>query len=238
MSCELRITDTLISTVATGSPLIAPLTLAYVKQHIRALGTADDTLTAVRILAAGSFFEEQTGRQLLTATREAWLDAFPFVGASGGNARIELPKPPLQSVVSVKYIDSGGILQSFQGGSPLADLFAISKPAGPYAARGWVEPLYGGVWPTARAQTGAVRIQYTCGYGDTAAAIPDLVKSALCYLVAVFDQFPVPVQSGGAAEIPYGIRALLDPFKYSALPTQLLRTSALPIAAPPNWWSV
>lgn len=236
MSPELRLTDSLISTVASSSPLIAPLTLAYAKLHIRALGTTDDALTASRILAAGSFFEEYTGRQLLTATREAWLEAFPFVGSSGGNARIELPKPPLQSVVSVKYIDANGVLQTFRGGSPLADLFTISKPVGPYARRGWVEPLYGGVWPTARAQTGAVRIQYTCGYGDTAVAMPDLVKAALCYLVAVFDQFPVPVQPDKLADIPFGLRTMLDPFKYSALPSQLLRTS-LPLTTPLNGWS-
>lgn len=237
MSCELRITDTLISTVASASPAVMPLTLTYAKQHIRALGTTDDTLTTIRILAAAQYFEEQTGRQLLTATREAWLDAFPFVGQSGANARIELPKPPLQSVVSVKYIDSSGTLQSFQGGSPIANLFTTVKPAGPYAARGWVEPLYGGTWPQARAQTGAVRIQYTCGYGDTAAAIPELVKGVLCYLVGVFDQFPVPVQPGGLEDMPFGIRVMLEGFKYSALPSQLLRTY-LPLTTPPSRWYV
>lgn len=235
MSGELRITDTLISTVASASPAVLPITLSYAKEHIRALGTADDTLTTIRILAAASYFEEQTGRQLLTATREAWLDAFPFIGASGGCARIELPKPPLQSVVSVTYIDSDGTLQSFRGGSPEADLFTISKPAGPYAARGWVEPLYGGRWPTARAQTGAVRVQYTCGYGDTHAAIPELVKGILCYLVGVFDQYPVPVQPGGLEDMPFGIRVMLEGFKYSALPSQLLRTY---LPTPPSGWTV
>lgn len=225
-SCStLRITDSLISTVASASPANLPLTLTYAKQHIRALGTTDDTLTTFRILAAAQFFEEQTGRQLLTATREAWLDAFPFVGFSGGTARIELPKPPLQSVVSVKYIDSSGTLQSFRGGSPIADLFTTVKPVGPYAARGWVEPTYGTYWPTARAQTGAVRIQYTCGYGDTAAAIPELVRGVLCFLVGHFDQYPVPTVPGGIEEIPYGIRIMLEGFKYSALPSQVLRTT-------------
>jgi hypothetical protein len=118
---ELRITDSLVSTVAAGSPPVSALTLDYAKQHIRALGSVDDVLTTVYINAAASYFEEQTGRQLLTATREAWLDAFPFVGASGMRARIELPRPPLQKVLDVRYVDATtGAWHSSLGGSPAA----------------------------------------------------------------------------------------------------------------------
>jgi len=221
----LTLTDTLISTVAGGSPAVQALTLAYVKQHIRALGTTDDTLTSVYIDAAASYFEEQTGRQLLTATREAWIDAFPFVGGSGSDARIELPKPPLQSVTSVKYIDSSGVLQSYQGGSPLANLFTTSIPVGPYAQRGFVEPVSGGVWPIARAQTGTVRIRYVCGYGNTAADIPPLIRGILCFLVGHFDTFRSAVHEaarGNVIVLPYGVQMLMDGFKYSAYPSQVL----------------
>lgn len=233
----LRMTDSLISTVANASPYVAPLTLAYAKEHIRALGTTDDTLIAVYINQAASYFEEQTGRQLLTSVREVWLDAFPFIGASGMDARIELPKPPLQNVLTVKYIDTSGVLQSFRGGSPLADLFRYTTPAGDYATRGYVEPLYGGRWPTARAETKAVRIQYTCGYGSTAAAMPALVKGILCFLVGHFDTYRAMTQEAAVAEIPYGVRMMLDGFKYSALPSQVLTTYA---SWPPAWppWTV
>jgi uncharacterized phiE125 gp8 family phage protein len=222
---ELELTDTLISTVAGGSPAVQALTLAYAKQHIRALGTADDALTAVRIDAAASYFEEQTGRQLLTATREVWLDAFPFVGASGSAARIELPRPPLQSVVSVKYIDSAGVLQTF-GGSPA--VYRASIPVGDYARRGWVEPVSGQVWPIARCETGAVRIRYTCGYGSTAAAMPPLVRGILCFLIGHFDTFPSavyePTSRAVPIELPLGVKEMLAGFKYSAMPSQVLRT--------------
>lgn len=216
---SLTITDSLIS-VERG-----PLTLEYVKLHIQSLGSADDVLIATYIEAATSYFEEQTGRQVSLATREAWLDAFPFVGSSGGDARIELPHPPLRSVVSVKYIDSSGTLQSFAGGSPVANLYRVTAPAGPYAARGCVEPLYGRTWPVARAETGAVRIQYTCGYG--AAEMPALVSGILCYLVGHFDQFRsavVEARNGQIVTLPYGVQTMLDGFKYSALPSQILLT--------------
>lgn len=229
MNPELSMTDTLISTVAGGSPAVQALTVAYAKQHIRALGTADDALTAVRIDAAASYFEEQTGRQLLTATREVWLDAFPFVGASGSAARIELPHPPLQSIVSITYIDSGGVLQTF-GGSPA--VYRASIPVGDYARRGCVEPVSGQMWPIARAETGAVRIRYTCGYGSTAAAIPSLVRGILCFLIGHFDTFPSAVHPSDRGqtltELPLGVQAMLAGFKYSALPSQVLRAQAVP----------
>jgi len=220
---ELQITDSLISTLPTPA-----ITVAYAKDHIRALGNTDDNLIAVWINAAASYFEEQTGRQLITATREAWLDAFPWVGGAGAISRIELPHPPLQSVVSVQYLDADGTLQSFTGGSPATALFTTSAPAGPYARRGWVEPLFGQTWPTPYAQTGAIRIRYTCGYGDTPDDIPELVRGILCFLVGHFDTNRSAVQNSQRGEsvmaLPYGVQEMMNGFKYSALPSQVLRT--------------
>jgi uncharacterized phiE125 gp8 family phage protein len=226
-SHELGLTDSLVSTVAAGSPPVQALTLDYAKQHIRALGSVDDFLTAVYIDAAASYFEEQTGRQLLTATREVWLDAFPALGASGMEARIELPRPPLQKVLDVRYVSSSsGALTSVTGGSPAVPLYTWVAPAGEYARRGVVEPLYGQSWPQAQRRTAAVRISYACGYGADMHAIPPLVRGVLCYLVAHFDTFRTAVHEarrGAVLELPYGVKMLLDGFKYTAYPSQLLR---------------
>lgn len=224
---ELTITDSVISAPATSA-----LTLAYAKEHLRALGSTDDALVAVWIEAATSYFEEQTGRQVITATREAWLDAFPFVGASGIDARIELPHPPLQAVESVLYINADGDLTNFDDGtSPSINLWTSSATAGPYASRGCVEPICGQTWPIARYETGAVRIRYTCGYGPDETDVPELVRGILCYLVAHFDTFRSAVHEarrGQVLELPYGVQAMLDGFKYSALPSQVLRESRRP----------
>jgi uncharacterized phiE125 gp8 family phage protein len=220
---QLRMSDTLVSSVETGSPAVSALTLAYAKLHIRALGTADDTLTAVRINAAASYFSEQTGRPILTETRQAGLDAFPFVGATGNAARIELPHPILQGVTSVKYIDANGVLQSFTGGSPVAPLWRAVTYAGPYGGRGYVEPLYGQSWPIARCETDSVRILYTCGYGSTPESVPALVRGVLCYLIAHFDTFPSATQEASVSELPLGLTQMMNAFKYSAYPSQVLR---------------
>lgn len=223
--------DTLIEAAAGPA-----LTLEYAKQHIRALGNADDTLLQVYIEAAASYFSEQSGRPTLTETRQLGLDAFPFIGASGADARIELPHPPLQTVVSVEYIDADGVLQSFDdGGSPATPYWRAVTYAGPYARRGYVEPKSGNYWPIARSETDAVRIQYTCGYGDTAAEVPPLVRGILCYLVGHFDTYRIPVAEKTVTAIPYGVQMMLDAFKYSAYPSQVLREYGTWIR-PTAWW--
>lgn len=232
MNGELTITDTLI-TPPTGQVL----TLEYVKAHIRALGSTDDDLTLLRIDAAIQYFEEYTGRVLATQTHEAWLDGFPFIGANGKFARIELPNPPLLSVPSITYIDGDGVTQSFtDGASPETNLFTVSAPVGPYARRGFVEPIYGQVWPTARCQTGSVKIRYTCGYGTTPEAMPALVRSALCAIIAQIDTYPSATNERTVSDVPLSLKMMLDGFKYSALPSQLLRRYGTWIPSATSWW--
>lgn len=227
MRHELTITDSLVT-----PPAVPALTLAYVKQHIQAISSADDTLVAVWVEAADSYFQEQTGRQTITAVREAWLDAFPFVGATGRGARIQLPYPPLQAVLAVEYVAGDGSVQSFSdGASPETPYWTASAPRGPYAARGYVEPVSGMSWPSARDETGAVRIRYRCGYGDADTDVPELVRGILCYLVGHFDTFRAAVHEarrGQVLELPYGVADMLDGFKYSGYSAQVLRHQAHP----------
>jgi len=177
------------------------------------------------ILAAASYFQEYTGRQIITATRALWLDRFPdtsgLVTGTVTGSRIQLPRPPLQGVDSVQYIDASGSLVAFSdGASPETVSYQVKAPAGAYAERGWIEPLYGLAWPTTRVQSGAVRIQYRCGYGDTPESVPDLIRDLLCRLAGSSDQYRTTMIEGRLTvqEDPY-VRMVLDGFKFSALPT-------------------
>jgi uncharacterized phiE125 gp8 family phage protein len=202
-----------------------PLSVDYAKAHLRSLSSAEDELVAIWILAAAQYIEGQTGRQLITATREAWLDRFPpfdrYVGLRTP-IRIEIPRPPLQAVSSVLYVNGDGDLVSFSDGLSLdSPAYAVKAPQGPFAQRGWIEPSAGQMWPQARLEGGAVRIQYVCGYGDAPEDIPELLRGVLCYLVAHFDQFRSAVHEarrGQVLELPYGVQVMLDEFKYSAYP--------------------
>ncbi len=216
-------------------PVGSALTLEYAKSHIRAFTDVDDLLIRIWIDAAAQYFIEKTGRPLLTEERELWLEAFP--GCSGWLRRpsdvqqIELPNPPLQEVVSVTYLDATNTLVPFSdGASPETLYWQFGAPAGPYARRGWVRPIPSRSWPSALADPAAARIRYTCGYGDSPEDIPELIRGVLCYLVAHFDQFRGAVHEarrGQVLELPYGVQAMLDGFKGTALPSQVLRHDSI-----------
>jgi uncharacterized phiE125 gp8 family phage protein len=220
----ITLTDSLVT-----APQQPPVTVAYAKAHLRSLSAREDELVASWILGAASSFEEYTGRQIITATRELWIDRFPdydgLVSGTVTGTRIQLPKPPLQAVVSVTYVDSAGASVAFSdGASPETVSYSVKAPAGPYAARGWIEPLYGLTWPTARIESGAVRIQYRCGYGDTPDDVPAEIRDLLCRLVAGADLYRTPMIEGrlSVQEDPY-VRMKLEAFKFSALPTMVPR---------------
>lgn len=218
---EIRVRDSLVQ-----APADLPFNVAYAKLHIKAISSVEDTLVASWIEAATQYFEEQTGRQIMTAIWEHWLDGFP------AGRFVELPKPPLQQVVSVQYLDGNGDLQPFtDGASPEVPHYTVHAPQGTYATRGWLEVNAGLSWPSTRVETGAVRIQFVAGYGDETTDVPELIKTALLYLVGHFDQFRSEVhltERGGKLErLPFGVQQILDGFKYSAWPTIVPRTSIL-----------
>ena len=86
------------------APAIEPLTLADAKAHARVSVTDDDALITAFIQAARERCENMLGRALITQTWEKVLDQFPTA--------IQLSWPPIQSIVSVKYIDANGAQQT------------------------------------------------------------------------------------------------------------------------------
>lgn len=199
-------------------PARLPLDVEYVRTHLRSITASEDTLIESWIGSAGLYFREMTGRELITTTRELWLDAWP-----SGSQVIELPRPPLQSVLSVQHLVDGSLVDFNDGGSPAGDLHLVIAPAGPYARPGYIMPPSSGVWPSVvSCVPGSVRIRYTCGYGDTPADIPDLVKTALCGLIGTFDQYRSEIytsERGSMERLPFGIDLMMDGFKSSALRT-------------------
>lgn len=211
--------------IATSASVITPSTVLpidayYAKLHIRAISAVEDELVDSWIMAATQYFEEQTGRPIMRAIFEYWLDAFPV------ETMIELPHPPLVSVVSVVYVDADGATTPFDdGASPATASWQVRAPSGVYARRGLVEPIYGSVWPTTRAEAGAVRIRYEAGYASTSDEVPALIKAALLLLVGHFDQFRSEVhlsESAKLEKLPFGAEQIMDAFKHSAKSSQVL----------------
>ena len=141
-------------------PTVEPVTLDEAKIQCRTDGTELDTLlNGVIIPAARRSAEHETGRALCTQTRELVLDAFP--------ADFELYGSPIQSVVSVKYLDEAGNEQTLDPQD-----YILDKDSEP----GYVTLAYGKSWPATYAVPNAVRVRYICGYGDET-AVPENIKA-------------------------------------------------------------
>lgn len=201
-------------------PALEPLDLEEVKKQRRFSPTTLDTLFDLWISAARQQFEEQTGRQCITAIWERWLSAFPSV------SEIELPHPPLQNVVSVVYDDADGVETTLDASS-----YRVIAPAGPYGRRGRIALVTGASWPASSGLSASVRIQFSAGYGGAPGAVPELAKYALLMLVGHFHKYGEQVQEAKnnvLQELPLGAAQVIQAFKYSALPQLApLRSSAL-----------
>lgn len=132
-----------------------------------ATNTTADPLLAALITAARRQAEDITGRALVTQTWTYRLDEFPV-------AAIGLPKPPLVSIASIKYLDVDGVLQTMA-----TDDYEVYTSA----LLGLVTPAYGSSWPNTREVPEAVRVEYTCGYG-AAAAVPQEIKQWMLVQIA------------------------------------------------------
>ena len=109
-----------------------------------------------------------------------------------GGGVIRLPRPPLQLVSSIQYVDGGGVLQTM----PVLDYQVDTSPT-----PGRVGPAYGKVWPVTRLQLAAITITYLAGYG-TADAVPDDIKQAILLLVSHWERNRDAVgQVGTAVEL-------------------------------------
>ena len=139
-----------------------PITVAEAKASpsLRVAVATDDTDIGTLITTARDMAETITRRAFITQTWELVLDGFP----TGG---IVLPLPPLQSVASIKYIDTDGAQQTLD-----ALLYAVDTDSEP----GLVVPAYGESWPSTRDEVNAVRVRFVAGYG-AAADVPAAIKT-------------------------------------------------------------
>lgn len=184
-----------------AGPTREPLDLEEVKKHLKFTSTSEDTLLDRWISSARRTFEDETARQIMTATWELWLDAFPWDG-------IELPHPPLLSVERVQYIDTDGTLQTWASSN-----YLVKSPSGPQAERGWIEPAYGVSWPSTRCESGAVRVRFVAGYGPAPADVPDPIQDALYLLVAHRFGNRSQVSECPANELPLGVPEIIRAYR-------------------------
>ena len=80
------------------APSVEPITLDEAKNHLKIDSAEDNALISSKIITARQWAEKETKRAFITQTLEMYLDSAP--------AEIEIPRPPLQSVESIKTISA------------------------------------------------------------------------------------------------------------------------------------
>lgn len=181
----------------TAPPTFEPLSLAEAKQQCRVdLSLTDENLLIESyIRAAREFCAGLDWRAYCTQTMELWLDEWP------DDDEIIIPRPPLQSVTSVKYYGIDDVEYTFDPAKYFVD--TVGEP-GQVHLRGYQ------MWPvTVLRDYNAVCVTYVAGW-STPDLVPETIKQAMRLIVGHFYENREDTQSGTVnRQIENGVRALL-----------------------------
>lgn len=180
-------------------PVVEPVSLAEAKTHCRVDSTTDDAYIASLITAAREWVEAYMDESLVHQQLVMRLDGFP--------AEIELPRPPMATAgtataVSITYTtDEGGTTATLA-----TTQYRVDRDSTP----GVMRPNYGGSWPGHLTDYNAVTVTWWAGRGASGAAVPQGVKNAILMIVGHLYERRLAADAGAVAEMPFGVRALLD----------------------------
>jgi hypothetical protein len=203
--------------VLVTPPATEPVTLGEAKVFARIEHTAEDGLITNLITAARKRCEDWRGQSFVTQTWDFFLDFFPTwangyvfdgftpIGAQPGvgfpaanNWRampIILPRPPLQSVMFIKYTPFNAGPVTMDPATYQVDASNILAPR--------VVPNFDRMWPTDLLQSvNGVNVRFVAGYLPD---VPEQISLAIKQLVAFWF-----VNRDATGTIPESVDALLS----------------------------
>jgi len=187
-------------------PAEEPLSLDEVRLHLRITQTDEEDLLQSYLSALRIHAEKILDLAFLTQTLEWAIDAFPVVDFCDGYedtwAAIELPRPPLQSVTSITYVDPAGAPQALSAGLYLVD--TRSTP-------GRIVPAFGQNWPAIREQPSSVVVKYVAGSLNVG-VLPEDQKQMMRLAVGTLFQFREGIVTGSGGETLPHSTELLEQF--------------------------
>lgn len=192
--------------VLVEPPDSEPLTADEARARVQSLSDVDDdNVVNALIAAARAHFDGDNSwlrRAILTQTWDLRIDSF-YPDAAGpyrqlpymhpnwygrplwqpsAHPGIAIPLPPLQKVVSVKYLDSDGAVQTID---PTVYTVHSGEPAHLLLA-------HGKSWPSTSNMPGAITIRFIAGYGDDGSDVDERIRTAIAlqagYLRAMMDK--------------------------------------------------
>jgi uncharacterized phiE125 gp8 family phage protein len=191
------------------APTALPLSLAELRAQCRLTdddGTDDDPMLLLWLRAAVDYAERYAGIGLITQT---WEQRFPIFVNTG----LKLWRRPVQSIVSIEYLDAGGATQ-------LLDT-SVYRLSGMNAGlpQPTVQPAYVQAWPdTSWLADEAVVVRYVVGFGDDHNSVPEPIRQALLLMVSYYwNQRETALVDPQIVEVPFGTHALLDLWRPVAL---------------------
>lgn len=176
------------------APAVEPLSLAEARDWLKIDGNQDDTVIAALIVSARLAIEAATGLMLISQRWSLRLDAWPHTGV------LALAHAPLQSVVALRVIGSGGQVTSLP-----PSWIGIAPARRPRLV------LNSDLPATDRVAHG-IEVECQFGYGDAPSSVPQPLRLAMRMLVAFWHENRGDGIAATASRWPDPVSALLQPF--------------------------
>jgi uncharacterized phiE125 gp8 family phage protein len=189
--------------VLVTAPALEPISLEEAKAWCRVDAPDEDTIITALIKAAREFVERETNRCLIEQDWRLDLDGFPASTCDRGVIR--LAKGPVSEVSTFTYFDAANASQTLSVPAYLTDDLPGDYPR--------LVPGIDLCWPDYQRQPGAVRIEFTAGYGPLATDVPDALRVAIRFLVEHWTTNRGPVGSKDLAPLSLAAEALIASYR-------------------------
>ncbi len=177
------------------APDVEPVPLAEAKNHLCVTITDDDSQIIAMIKDVRQYVENYLSRALITQTWKLYLDYFPN--------KIIVPRPPLQLVSSITYVDTDGATQTATG-----TIYTVDTDSEP----GQIYEAYDQDWPSSRDVEKAITVTFIAGYGD-AEDVPGPILRAMKLLISHYYENREAVAPVALIDIPKSVDALLSDYR-------------------------
>ncbi|WP_312420188.1 head-tail connector protein [Shinella sp.] len=181
-------------------PAAEPITLAEAKAHLRLETDDEDALLAALIRTARDHLESETGLCLITRTLRLYLDGWP------DGQMIQITRGPVQTIETLTVYDElGDPVEVALAG---AVLDGTARPA----------RLFLPDRPETRRALNGIEIDFTAGFGESGADVPDTLKRALLlHVAAMFELRGVVSLDDQPGAVPQGYDRLIAPHRLRRL---------------------
>lgn len=183
-------------------PVTEPISVLEARNHLRIMpddAIPDEEIESI-ILVAREKIENEIHRALITQTWQAVYSAFP----GDSSCPIKLEFPPLQSIVSVKYIDPDEMEQTWDSG-----LYQVNDKSTP----GFILPVSDESYPDTGDVINAVKIEFVAGYGEDGTDVPSPLRHAMKLIIGeLYVRREEAVMGAAITTVPLSVSNLISPY--------------------------